>query len=63
MIAIYIVMLMIHDDALTVGAIMATFAIANQLDIKAWQEGDTAWALIFFTWYTILYTAVSTLFI
>ena len=56
-------MLNLHDNALTVGAIMAIFAIATQLDIKAWQEGDTVWALVFFTWYTVLYTAIAALFI
>ena len=63
LIAIYIIMLNLHDDALTVGTTMAILAIANQLDIGAWEIEDIAWGLIVFTWYTVLYSTIAALFI
>lgn len=61
--AVLIICIGSHVNPIITGLICATYAIVTQVFIGAWDVNEDKLSMaILFTWYTILYAAVASLF-
>ena len=62
-ITFYVLVLYLTQCVVVAGLLVAMYNIMDQMTIDVWEAEDWPYMLGFFTWYTILYTAIATIFI